>query len=359
MIVPKDMFIDLAKEVLGKGGLLRFKVHGSSMYPSVRNGATIIVRSVEPTDVRIGDIVFAYCNGRVLVHRMVDRFTRDGVPMFILRGDCSIASINMVPQQNVLGHVVNVAQKGSQIRPNQGLHRIAGLSWATFPGLGQMIKKIRNLFVNLGLVSLATAQNCKLYRGVMKKFIGRRVTYRVATQMDAHEVARLLGHCNIPEPPEPVSTMARKIEGRDGSFFVLIAVFQDKIVGAITIQKSHDANASGPDWWIGEFRVRVRYRGAGIGRGLIIKAGYKALREGAQQLGGDVLRTKQDVVDMCMTFNGEHMSPVDYHTGSQETEYYKFDQHVIFYRSIQEGLEQLDISGVLDHYRGTGCLTPD
>jgi GNAT superfamily N-acetyltransferase len=354
-----DTFIDLAKEVLRKGGLLRFKAHGSSMYPSIQHGATIVVKSVKPKAVKFGDIVFASCNGRALVHRMVGRFTQDGVPMFILRGDFSIASINMVPQQNVLGHVVNVAQKGSQIRPNQGLYRIAGLGWATFPGLGQMLKKIRDLLVTLGLGSLAMAQNCKSYRVVMKRFIGRRVTYGVATQKDAPEVARLLGHLNLPEATDPVSTMVRKIEGQDGPYFVLIASFQNKTVGAITIQKYHDSDTTGPDWWIGEFRVRSRYRGAGIGRGLIIKAGFKAFHEGAQRLGGDVLRSKHNVVDMCDTFQGERISPVDYHRGSKETEHYIFDQHVIFYRSIQEGLDHLEASGVLDQYQGTGCLTPD
>jgi GNAT superfamily N-acetyltransferase len=147
-----------------------------------------------------------------------------------------------------------------------------------------------------------------------------------------------------------------KIESTNGPSHILIATLGERIVGAIVIQRFPETVTSGPDWWISEIRVRVRYQGAGIARGLIIKALFKARQSGAKGLGGDVSAQNTKSVAMCENLHGRQMKPQDYSRIFAVTSHYEPDQHIIFNRPIEELLQELRLEGVLDRYRGTGCL---
>ena len=202
-------------------------------------------------------------------------------------------------------------------------------------------------------------QSSKLYRQTLRIAIGRGIHYRLANVSDAPEVSKLLGYRLTPGLPDPVGVALANIRAEEASDYIIVATLRNKIIGAIVVKRSADRVTSGPDWWISQVRVLDRYQGAGVGRGLIIKAGYQTLKLGAKALGGDIFVDNSKAVDMCDKFKASQMAPTDYDPDFERIRNYKINQHIIFYRSIEEGLAVLEAEGVLEYYRETGCLNPD
>ena len=356
MIVDTDSFKFLYSEILHKGGLFRFKARGCSMSPFVHDGAVITVAPVEAGSVRFGDVVFCSSKGRAVVHRVVGKCMLNKEPALLIRGDNASSQAERVLAAEVIGKVVTVEQYGKTVRLNHGLLRVTGLTWAAFPGLGRFLQMIKEMLRTAAFRVMPLLQSLKLYRRIVNAIVGRRIKYRTATARDALEISRLLGYWTVPELSDPMGMALEKIESTNGPSHVLIATLGERIVGAIVIQRFPGTITSGPDWWISEVRVRGRYQGAGIARGLIIKALFKARQSGAKGLGGDVSGQNTKSVTMCENLHGRQMKPKEYSRIFAGTSLCEPDQHIIFHRSIEELLQELQVEGVLDRYRGAGCL---
>jgi GNAT superfamily N-acetyltransferase len=316
----------------------------------------ITVAPVDAGAVRFGDVVFCSTKGRAVVHRVVGKCMLNKEPALLIRGDNASSQTERVLAAEVIGKVVTVEQHGKTVRLNHGLLRMTGLIWAAFPGLGRFLQMIKDMLRTAAFRVMPVLQSFKLYRRIANAIIGRRVKYSTATARDAVEISRLLGYWTVPELSDPVGMALDKIESTNGPSHILMATLGERIVGAIVIQRFPGTITSGPDWWISEIRVRVRYQGAGIARGLIIKALFKARQTGAKGLGGDVSAQNTISVAMCENLHGRQMKPQEYSRIFTGTSHYEPDQHIIFNRPIEELLQELQVEGVLNRYQGTGCL---
>ena len=287
---------------------------------------------------------------------MVGKCSLNEEPALLIRGDEASSPTERVLAVEVTGKVVTVEQYGKIVRLNRGLLRVAGLIWAAFPGLGRFLKMIKNVPRRAAFRAMSGLQSLRLYRRIANAVVGRRIKYRTATAKDALEISRLLGYWTVPELSDPVGMILEKIESANGPSHVLIATLGERIVGTIVIQRFQETVTSGPDWWISEVRIRARYQGAGIARGLIIKALLKARQSGAEGLGGYVSAQNRRSVAMCENLHGCQMKPQEYSRVFAETSHLEPDRNIIFHRSIEELLQELQVGAVLDRYRGTRCL---
>lgn len=93
-------------DCLRGGRPTQWTVRGSSMWPAVRDGATVAASPVDPKTLRAGELA-AYARGAsVVVHRVVGADPRG----LRLRGDALPREDAPVPWGDVLGRVVVVAQ---------------------------------------------------------------------------------------------------------------------------------------------------------------------------------------------------------------------------------------------------------
>ena len=356
MIFDTDNFNSLAGEILQRGGLFRFQARGYSMRPFVRDGAVITVAPTEAGSVRFGDVVFHFSKGRAVVHRVVGKDLIDKEPAFLIRGDEASSPTETVLAAEVIGKVVSIEQDGKIARINNGLLRVSGIIWAGFPYLGRLLRMINGVLRTVVFRAMLGMQSLRLYRRIANAFVGRRVKYRTAIAEDALDISRLLGYSTNTEMSDPTGMVIEKIESAKGPSHVLVASLGDRIIGTVVIQRFPETVKSGPDWWISDISVRSRYQGAGIGRGLVIKALLKAEQSGASGLGGDVSVQNKKSVRMCENLRGLQMKLQDYSKNFSVVSAFEVDQHIIFHRSIKELLQELKQTGVLDRYRGTGCL---
>ena len=79
-------------------GIKPFIVQSGSMEPAILTGDLVIVKTIDPSKLKVNDII-SYKEGRsVITHRVVELTGKDGEPAFMTRGDAN----NVVDQNPVV-----------------------------------------------------------------------------------------------------------------------------------------------------------------------------------------------------------------------------------------------------------------
>jgi hypothetical protein len=122
---------ELASESLRLSGILRLKVSGWSMLPTIWPGDTLIISRLDGRELFLGDIVLYQREGRFIVHRTLSINT-SSVNHVLTRGDAMPQHDAPVPSSNLLGKVDFILRNGRKIEPSRKLRltqcAIAGLA---------------------------------------------------------------------------------------------------------------------------------------------------------------------------------------------------------------------------------------
>ena len=97
---------ELLTAVLAEGNRFRFTVHGVSMCPFIREGDSVELDAVGT--VRVGNILLAEKNGRLLLHRAI-KVKKDAV---LLKGDNLNTADGWFLKEEILAVAVAVTHKG-------------------------------------------------------------------------------------------------------------------------------------------------------------------------------------------------------------------------------------------------------
>jgi hypothetical protein len=101
----------LVADVLRGNGCLRqsvrLRVHGESMLPALWPGDVVEIENCSLEDIQPGEIVLALRDGRLFLHRLVQRnFAASGEPDgFVLRGDSVPSPDPLFPVSSLLGRL--------------------------------------------------------------------------------------------------------------------------------------------------------------------------------------------------------------------------------------------------------------
>jgi len=107
--------VKLAREELAQGGLIRLRVSGDSMAPLIEPGDVVLVRHVNPEDLRRGDLILVEQGGAFLTHRLVAADAH----LVRTKGDNASHADPPVLPQDVLGRVIGV-EKGDVVSLSKG-----------------------------------------------------------------------------------------------------------------------------------------------------------------------------------------------------------------------------------------------
>lgn len=120
----------LAEEVVRNFGEVRLRVVGTSMVPSMLPGDLVLVRRAELHEISRGEVVLFLRNGRLIVHRVVDRKVAAAAsgadePCLITRGDRLRRSDPPVSSSELLGRVVSIERDHQPVElPLMGSNRL-------------------------------------------------------------------------------------------------------------------------------------------------------------------------------------------------------------------------------------------
>lgn len=120
-------FEGLSAEILRSGRALRFRAHGGSMWPLVRDGDVLLVQPVAPAAVRTGDVVLcSSAVGRVVAHRVIR--VEDGPEdrRFTVQGDAVARPDGKFPPAQLYGRVVAIERGETCIAMDRPVMRLLG-----------------------------------------------------------------------------------------------------------------------------------------------------------------------------------------------------------------------------------------
>ncbi len=126
-----ESLTSLMRDVLMKGRPFRFRARGWSMSPFIKDGDTVTVRPLRPSEPASGDVVaFLFpATGKAAVHRVVK--VEGG--RFVVKGDNVAEGDGEVGRESILGIVSGVERDGRRVK----LGRERGLGGALVAGLSR------------------------------------------------------------------------------------------------------------------------------------------------------------------------------------------------------------------------------
>ena len=157
-------FIELVDEIIGQGNSIRFRVHGGSMHPFIRDNDVIEVKPINGSESRLGDVLLYRTPQKGMVaHRLVKKQGENESVVLVTKGDSLLNLDRPVLSENVLGKVVAIESGKRKTNLDNPLGRLTNLFLAktsTFsPRIHSVIGKAkRALRKVLGGVSLMREQ---------------------------------------------------------------------------------------------------------------------------------------------------------------------------------------------------------
>lgn len=106
--VPPEQLLQLAGEVISRGGYFTFHTTGHSMYPAIAHGDQVILGPLPEGGARVGDVVLAGTRDGPRLHRVVSAGTDPSGPFLLVRGDAETGPGERVRPEAVCGRVVRV-----------------------------------------------------------------------------------------------------------------------------------------------------------------------------------------------------------------------------------------------------------
>jgi signal peptidase I len=130
----RSNFLNLSREILKRGALLRFQVPGDSMHPFIQDGDVLMVEPANIAKVGVGEVILYYrADKRLIAHRII-RINRQGESTVLTtQGDSLDRADPPIQPEQVLGKVIMIERNSRRLRLDRGLMRLSGRLWAIFP----------------------------------------------------------------------------------------------------------------------------------------------------------------------------------------------------------------------------------
>ncbi len=129
-------FAMLSAELMTNTDGLRFRAHGHSMSPSLRNGDILVIKKIPVDGVDVGDIVLAGTTDRPLLAHRVIRRTRNA---WITCGDALTRPDAPLDAERLIGRVEMIERDGTSYSLRTVRRRLAGRLWALAARLGSSL----------------------------------------------------------------------------------------------------------------------------------------------------------------------------------------------------------------------------
>ena len=113
LLTNHAMVKDLGLTLLAEGKTIRIKAHGFSMYPCIKPGSLLLIEPINLKGFpRPGEIIAIKRESGLIVHRLSRIITKNGVNLYIARGDSNAYPDNPVRIDKIAGRIVRAETTG-------------------------------------------------------------------------------------------------------------------------------------------------------------------------------------------------------------------------------------------------------
>lgn len=118
-------FAELGKELLSKNLGIKFQARGGSMRPLVRDGEVVLVKQVNPQDVKLGDaLLFVIESGKAVLHRVIRIKKSTQTRSFLMQGDHSSRPDGWISGEHIMGKLLMIERNHKTIWMDQPIMRL-------------------------------------------------------------------------------------------------------------------------------------------------------------------------------------------------------------------------------------------
>lgn len=285
MKANRSDFLELSREILQKGALLRFQAQGDSMHPFIENGDVLIIEPADGDRAQIGDVIFYLRpDGRLTAHRLIKIDMTGSSTVLTTKGDSLGYSDPPFGPEQVLGKVIALERDGRYLRLDSSLNKAMSSSWARLSPSSRWLRPVLRpgwrLYRKLSLsglrdlfeLCLRLVQGIPVYRRVAAS-LRKGIEIKEAGEEDKRHVYNWLN-------PEQTKSTA------SGSLNVtcFVAKKGDRTIGSVELVRRPEQSYPHDGYWLSSLKVKTLYRGMRIGEELSSVVIDKSRSEGAKEL---------------------------------------------------------------------------
>ena len=263
---------------LADHGRAKFRAQGTCMYPCVQPGDTLHIESRPIDDIKVGDITVVRRNGFLFGHRAIAKGEDKHGPYVITRPDrCNQGHDGPTHEENILGVVKRIERRGKQAPtkpiPLKGYAkaRVSLWDWWNWKVRLRMSKRLDRV------------QRLQLYQNIASpclKALYPQRRYEVRTPLkpgQPHDLYRVFPSDQF-DVTQPLHQGKPVMEWTLALYLDLDSMCAPS--GWATLVHRPEECPRGKGWHIEDLWVRIRYRGAGLDKDVVGKAGDILARSG-------------------------------------------------------------------------------
>ncbi len=239
---------------------VKFRSHGTCMYPCIRPGDILRIEPKIAEQIQIGDIAVYRRSDRLFTHRTIDKGENNSSHYIITRPDtASCGNEGPIFDEDILGIVSGIKRKAKILGPAKKNYTLAKrifiilwLKWYRFE---------HYLFEEF-ISAVASIQQFKVYRRIANLLFSRsskKTDFSIHVPVSSKITDRFYRKIS---PQEFVTQSVNTREHSIPKWTITLNVNSKPAAFLSFVYRPQDCPFSG--WWICEAKIRIRYRGTGI-----------------------------------------------------------------------------------------------
>jgi len=271
--------------------LVKFRSHGTCMYPCIRPGDTLQIEPKIAEQIQIGDIAVYRRSNRLFTHRAIDKGENNSSHYILTRPDTArYGNEGPIFDEDILGIVSSIKRKTKILSPAKKdptlvkrIFIILCLKWYRLE---------QYLFEEI-ISAIAFMQQFKVYRKITSLLFSRSSK---KTDFSIHVPASSKMTTRFYRKISPQELVAQNVNARENSipkWTITLNVNSKPAAFLSFVYRPQDCPF--PGWWMCEVKIRIRYRGTGIEDKLFDKVEGLLRQSGISQI-------------FVSFFEGEHLN---------------------------------------------------
>jgi signal peptidase len=145
-----DSTFTLLKQSIKNNKWLELPAFGNSMFPFIKQGDHCRFVPLDCSSLTKGDILlYLRKEGQLIAHRFIETQWKNGLRMFLLKGDTNLGFDQPIAEERILGKLIAVQKKRVTITPDHFFAAAWGKMILSFPIISEILRKYLNSRFNL------------------------------------------------------------------------------------------------------------------------------------------------------------------------------------------------------------------
>ena len=119
MVKNNGILINVVNSLVKEGRNLKIEARGYSMFPTIKPGYTVIIKSYNNIEeAATGDIIAWLRDNEITLHRLIHIYESNNIKYFITRGDGALSSDLPVSYNDIIGKAIYLENKNQRWEPD-------------------------------------------------------------------------------------------------------------------------------------------------------------------------------------------------------------------------------------------------